>query len=153
MTLPDAALQLALKLVDASATSSSVEVFVDDEHLVLEQTGLFRVDVDRIAANFPDFRQCLPNLNSMVIATFDSRAMRDALETAAPFISKSEAARVVYNGSVQVVVDGDAGTFDADLAGDHTGESVTTLSFNRKYLAAACSTLGDVPFASTSPTV
>ncbi len=42
-----------------------------------------------------------------------------------------------------MVVDGDAGSFDADLNGDFAGESVATLSFNRKHLGAACATFGD----------
>lgn len=138
--LPDVAVKFALKLVDEDR-DAPIEAFVDDDAIVISQRGVFRVDADRVDATYADFRQCLPVLTGMPTATFESAALKTALETAAPFVGKSESVRLVYNGSVQLQVDGDAGQFDCDLNGEFDGEAAT-LSFNHRYLKQACTTLG-----------
>ena len=137
--LPDVAVKYALKLVDERC-DVPIEVFVSDDVIVIAQNGVFRIDADRVDANYPDFRQCLPRLTGMPTATFESAALKTALETGAPFVGKSESVKLVYNGSVQLQVDGDAGQFDCDLNGEFEG-AAATLSFNHRYLTQACATL------------
>jgi len=138
--LPDVAVRYALKLVDASG--ADIVIGVGDSRLVIEQPGNFRTDTDVIEGSFPDFRQCLPKGTGR-IAEFDAGEMREALKLASPFLGKSNAVRVIYNGSVQLQVDADAaGQFDADVRGSYSEDSPARLSFNADYLQQACDTVG-----------
>jgi len=143
--LPDNLAKLALKLADAKGPE--IQIRLGENHIVIAQEGVFDATTDRLDVTYPDFRQCIPRrAPSTPTATFDPTAMLDAVKAATPFVGKSEAVRVAYNGSVQVQVDSDGGRFDCDLHGEYDGRHAT-LTFNRKYLGEMCATLsgdGDV---------
>lgn len=137
--LPADLAKLALKLADPKGPE--IEIRLGDQHVVVAQAGVFDATADRLNATYPDFRQCIPRGTTPApTATFDPATMLDAVQAAAPFVGKTEAVRVAYNGSVQVQVDADGGCFDCDLHGAYNGGHAT-LTFNRKYLSAMCTTL------------
>ena len=140
--LPDVALKLALKLIGAK-NDAGIAVSLGERTIKIIQVGVFEIVADRIDASFPDFRQCIPGRSVQTrTATFDASVMLGALDAALPFVGKSEAVKLVYNGSVQVQVESDAGQFDCDVQGEYDGDTVARLTFNRRYLAGMCSTLG-----------
>lgn len=137
--LPADLAKLALKLADTKGPE--IEIRLGDQHIVVAQVGVFDATAESLDVTYPDFRQCIPRgTTSAPTATFDPAAMLDAVRAAAPFVGKTEAVRVAYNGSVQVQVDADGGCFDCDLNGAYDGGHAT-LTFNRKYLSAMCATL------------
>lgn len=141
IVIPGHVVKLTLRLVDVTA-ASEVQVAVDQERILVAQDGVFSVLADREKAMFPDFRQCLPNRGAMPTALFDLKQAHEALDAAGPFLAKSNAVRVTYNGSVQIVADGDVGGFDATVGESFDGPNPLTLTFNRDYLKRACATFG-----------
>ena len=68
--------------------------------------------------------------------------MLDALDAGSPFLSRSEAVRVSYNGAITLEVTGESGDFFAEIGGEYDGGPARRLAFNTAYLRLACKTLG-----------
>lgn len=137
--IPADLLKVALKLADAR--DEPVTVRHSDSEIALEQAGRFEVTGSAVGATYPDFRACLPDPARNPVALFESQAMLDALDAGRPFLSRSEAVRVSYNGAITVEVAGESGDFFAEIGGEYDGGPARTLAFNTAYLALACRTL------------
>lgn len=141
--LPAQLLKIALKLIDPQG--APVAFGMRDSAITLEQPDRFEVIGDAVGAAYPDFRASLPKSARNPVAVFDGRAMLEALEAGRPFLSRSEAVRVAYNGAVTVEVSGECGNFHADIGGEYEGDDARKLAFNNGYLRLACKTLDGGP--------